>query len=216
MARELTPIISGVYLLYGRRATATGRVFYVGESSNVAVHFVAHVHRGGWIRQPRLILLFENGDERQPLQQEARFIGAAVKMGLPLANNSGINKAEENWGKEIAVLEEALNLLDLVQTSNKRIVAIKPAARTLPLFPRKKEVNMERVNQIGAPDYDGLTWPTQRAGQPGTIRDARRRKMIEQLLHELEGQRFHGSLEVKFEAGKVTLIRKTETINPRA
>ncbi len=36
------------------------------------------------------------------------------------------------------------------------------------------------------------------------------------LLRQLEAARFYGALEVKFEAGKVTLIRRTETINPRA
>ncbi len=37
---------------------------------------------------------------------------------------------------------------------------------------------------------------------------------VDQLLTELERQRFYGSLEVKFEAGKVVLLRKTETIKP--
>ncbi len=37
-----------------------------------------------------------------------------------------------------------------------------------------------------------------------------------QLLSQLEASRFYGSVEAKFEAGKVTLIRRTETINPRA
>ncbi len=35
-----------------------------------------------------------------------------------------------------------------------------------------------------------------------------------QLLRNLERQRFYGSLEIKFEAGKVVLLRKTETIKP--
>jgi hypothetical protein len=34
------------------------------------------------------------------------------------------------------------------------------------------------------------------------------------LLKELERQQFYGSLEVKFEAGTVVLVRKTETIKP--
>ncbi len=37
---------------------------------------------------------------------------------------------------------------------------------------------------------------------------------VDQLLTELERQRFYGSLEIKFEAGKVVLLRKTETIKP--
>ncbi len=37
---------------------------------------------------------------------------------------------------------------------------------------------------------------------------------VEQLLTELERQRFYGSLEIKLEAGKVVLVRKTETIKP--
>jgi len=34
------------------------------------------------------------------------------------------------------------------------------------------------------------------------------------ILKELEHERFYGSLEMKFEAGRVVLIRKTETIKP--
>ncbi len=34
------------------------------------------------------------------------------------------------------------------------------------------------------------------------------------LLAELERERFYGSLEVKLEAGRVVLLRKTETIKP--
>ena len=34
------------------------------------------------------------------------------------------------------------------------------------------------------------------------------------LLHQLEAARFYGSIEVKFEAGNVVLVRKTETLKP--
>lgn len=34
------------------------------------------------------------------------------------------------------------------------------------------------------------------------------------LLTNLEHERFYGSLELKFEAGRVVLVRKTETIKP--
>jgi len=34
------------------------------------------------------------------------------------------------------------------------------------------------------------------------------------LLRQLEVARFYGSLEVKFEAGRVTFIKKTESIKP--
>jgi hypothetical protein len=37
-----------------------------------------------------------------------------------------------------------------------------------------------------------------------------------QLLRQLEAARFYGSLEVKFEAGNVTVIKKTESIKPGA
>jgi hypothetical protein len=37
---------------------------------------------------------------------------------------------------------------------------------------------------------------------------------IGDLLKELERNRFYGSLEVKFESGKVVLIRKSETFKP--
>ncbi len=35
-----------------------------------------------------------------------------------------------------------------------------------------------------------------------------------EILKALERERFYGSLEIKFEAGRVVLIRKTETIKP--
>lgn len=37
---------------------------------------------------------------------------------------------------------------------------------------------------------------------------------LNQLLADLEKQRFYGSVEVKFEAGRVVLVRKSETIKP--
>jgi hypothetical protein len=35
-----------------------------------------------------------------------------------------------------------------------------------------------------------------------------------ELLRKLEVSRFYGSVEVKFEAGAVTVIKKTESIKP--
>ena len=35
-----------------------------------------------------------------------------------------------------------------------------------------------------------------------------------EILHELEQRRFYGSLEIKIEAGRIVLMRKTETIKP--
>lgn len=37
---------------------------------------------------------------------------------------------------------------------------------------------------------------------------------LDQMLADLQEKRFYGSLEVKFEAGRVILVRKTETIKP--
>lgn len=37
---------------------------------------------------------------------------------------------------------------------------------------------------------------------------------VERVLSELERDRFYGSVEIKFEAGKAVLLRKTETIKP--
>jgi hypothetical protein len=36
-----------------------------------------------------------------------------------------------------------------------------------------------------------------------------------ELLNELQRTRFFGSLELKFEAGRVVLVRKTETLKPQ-
>jgi hypothetical protein len=37
---------------------------------------------------------------------------------------------------------------------------------------------------------------------------------VERVLRGLAGDRFYGSVEIKFEAGKPVLLRKTETIKP--
>jgi len=37
---------------------------------------------------------------------------------------------------------------------------------------------------------------------------------VSDVLNELERGRFYGSVEIKFEAGRVVLLRKTETIKP--
>ena len=39
---------------------------------------------------------------------------------------------------------------------------------------------------------------------------------VNDLLRSLEQSRFFGTLELKFEAGRVVLIRKTETMKPSA
>lgn len=35
---------------------------------------------------------------------------------------------------------------------------------------------------------------------------------IDELLQQMQKQRFYGALEIKLEAGKIVLVRKTETI----
>ena len=37
---------------------------------------------------------------------------------------------------------------------------------------------------------------------------------LSRLLHQLEEARFYGSVELKYEAGKVVLIRKSESFKP--
>jgi hypothetical protein len=37
---------------------------------------------------------------------------------------------------------------------------------------------------------------------------------VERVLSQLEHDRFYGSVEIKYEAGKIVLLRKTETIKP--
>jgi len=37
---------------------------------------------------------------------------------------------------------------------------------------------------------------------------------VTKILAELERQRFYGTLEIKFEAGRIVLLRKTETLKP--
>jgi hypothetical protein len=37
---------------------------------------------------------------------------------------------------------------------------------------------------------------------------------VTDLIRELEHARFYGSLELKFEAGRVVVVKKTETIKP--
>ena len=38
--------------------------------------------------------------------------------------------------------------------------------------------------------------------------------VITRLLRDLEQRRFYGGLEIKFEAGRVVVMRKSETIKP--
>jgi hypothetical protein len=37
---------------------------------------------------------------------------------------------------------------------------------------------------------------------------------VTDLIREMERTRFYGSLEIKFEAGRVVVVKKTETIKP--
>lgn len=37
---------------------------------------------------------------------------------------------------------------------------------------------------------------------------------VTQLIAQLTSQRFYGSLEIKFEAGRIVLLKKTETVKP--
>jgi hypothetical protein len=37
---------------------------------------------------------------------------------------------------------------------------------------------------------------------------------VPQLIAELRSQNFYGSLELKFEAGRIVLIKKSETVKP--
>ena len=39
---------------------------------------------------------------------------------------------------------------------------------------------------------------------------------VNDLLRSLEQSRFYGTVELKFESGRVVLIRKTETMKPSA
>ena len=39
---------------------------------------------------------------------------------------------------------------------------------------------------------------------------------VNEILRSLEQSRFYGTVELKFEAGRVVLIRKTETLKPSA
>lgn len=39
---------------------------------------------------------------------------------------------------------------------------------------------------------------------------------VNDLLRSLERSRFYGTVELKFESGRVVLIRKTETLKPSA
>ena len=45
-------------------------------------------------------------------------------------------------------------------------------------------------------------------------RDTNPMNAVTEVLHDLERQRFYGSVEIKYEAGRVVLLRKTETIKP--
>ncbi len=61
------------------------------------------------------------------------------------------------------------------------------------------------------PDLDHLGANKQQGSEE---KDRRGASPLVSLLADLERQRFYGSLEVKLEAGKVVLLRKSETIKP--
>ena len=46
------------------------------------------------------------------------------------------------------------------------------------------------------------------------LEERRASQPLAPLLAELEQSRFYGSVEIKYEAGRVVLLRKTETIKP--
>ena len=46
------------------------------------------------------------------------------------------------------------------------------------------------------------------------LEERRASQPLAPLLAELEHSRFYGSVEIKYEAGRVVLLRKTETIKP--
>ena len=69
----------------------------------------------------------------------------------------------------------------------------------------------------------GASRDTQRDGDPMSMaesppaisrRSANCMNAAEEVLRTLERSHFYGSLEIKFEAGRVVLLRKTETIKP--
>ena len=45
-------------------------------------------------------------------------------------------------------------------------------------------------------------------------RSSNRMNGVDEVLRTLERSRFYGSVEIKYEAGRVVLLRKTETIKP--
>ena len=45
-------------------------------------------------------------------------------------------------------------------------------------------------------------------------RGSNRMNGVDEILQALEHSRFYGSVEIKYEAGRVVLLRKTETIKP--
>lgn len=38
---------------------------------------------------------------------------------------------------------------------------------------------------------------------------------VSDLLHDLQQTRFYGSVELKYEAGRVVLVKRTETLKPQ-
>jgi len=52
--------------------------------------------------------------------------------------------------------------------------------------------------------------------KPITTQDPQAMSSVERILRGLGEQGFFGTLEVKFEAGRIVLLRKTETLRPES
>ncbi len=108
------PCIGGVYLL-----TESGR-YYIGQSVDIYARFYSHrlKHIACKMSDPTLVVLAATTrrvdrtwaeNARVRLRAEARFMAAAVRMGLPLTNTLG-TRALDSLGAIPDVVEESERL----------------------------------------------------------------------------------------------------------
>jgi hypothetical protein len=111
----LVPLVSGIYLLYGKYDFEDFR-FYIGQTTDIVQRFISH-RQYEILSGLRMFFLVATTDAL-PLR-ERRFIAAAQRLGLPLCNSlfglTGL-AAYTNVEQEQAVLMETLSKFNLPYT----------------------------------------------------------------------------------------------------
>jgi hypothetical protein len=109
--------VCGVYLLTGIDRLSGQRVTYVGESDHVYRLVEPLRERARTMTDGRAFLLYEwpeHVDKKTRERKEDRFVRAATKLGMLMANHDTLNvgtPVNGEFDEEIAILNEVRTLL---------------------------------------------------------------------------------------------------------